>query len=532
VSGRWPNRPARRSRATGAAALACAAAALAGGCGGDEPPDPATLAPPDAPLYVESIAKPEGDAKEALEGALSKLLNSDDPGGVIVDRLQNELDSEQTEISYSEDIEPGLGERAGLFVETFTDDGVSAVAVAVTDAEAARALIDKAAASLDDQLEDATYKGVPYRVGAGGAAGIVGDFLVVGTEPGFRAAVDASQGDSLAEDEEFASARETFESDFEDAGEEQIVSVYADIPGALDGVADAGDITPEERSIVEGALGGATDAPVLAAIGASDDSLGFDLSTPGADGAAAPTAAETALLGELPGDSWAALGFNDVGDAVSQGLQQLQSADVPGVPPGGLPEVIRDQTGVDVESLVSWIGDVALFARGTSLLSVGGGAVIETTDPEASAQSLTDLGELLSGQLQGEAEVGPLDLEQGGEGFSIQLPGAPDQIHFAQREDRVAITYGDDATEEAFAPSEPLAGSEAFENAEGSLGADLDLTGFVEFEPILELAGVAGASDDPGYAAAEPYLAHLDFLAFGGRVVEDRALTRVAVGLK
>ena len=115
MSGRWPNRPARRSRATGAAALACAAAALAGGCGGDEPPDPATLAPPDAPLYVESIAKPEGDAKEALEGALSKLLNSDDPGGVIVDRLQNELDSEQTEISYSEDIEPGLGERAGLF---------------------------------------------------------------------------------------------------------------------------------------------------------------------------------------------------------------------------------------------------------------------------------------------------------------------------------------------------------------------------------------------------------------------------------
>jgi hypothetical protein len=524
---------ARRWLAAGAVAVFAATIALTAGCGGgdEEPPDPATLAPPDAPIYIESVAKPEGETAETLEGALSKLLDTDDPAGFVVERLDSELEPEG--LSYAEDIDPWLGERGGLFVQTFTDEAEGAAAVDVTDPDAAEAFLDKAEASAEEPTEDATYKGVTYRVQRdGNATGLVGDFLVAGTEGGFKAAVDASQGDSLAENEEFSSESDEFASAFEDTGEEQVMTLYADVPGVLDGVAEAGEITAQERSIFERVLGGAAKAPIVAAIGASEDSVGLDLSAPVSGTAAAPAATTSELLSDLPGESWAAVGFNDLGDALRQGLDELSAAQIPGVPQGGLLEAIRSQTGVDVESYVSWIGDVALFVQGTSPLEVGGGAVIETTDPDASADSLRQLEGLLKRELRGEAAIGPIEGEGEGEGFSVQPPGAPEKINVVQLEDKVAAVYGEEATEQAFTPSQPLRDSEAFENVEGSLGEDLDLTGFVEVEPILDLAEAGGATDDPDYASAQPYLEHLDFLAFGGRQEEERALTRIALGLK
>lgn len=521
-------------RAASAVLLAGLSTCALVACGGEEPapPDPATVVPSDAPLYVESVAKPEGDEEEALEGALSKVLNTDDPGGFITDRIDQELTEEDEDISFDEDIDPWLGERAGSFFQTFTDDPVGAVAAEVTDTGAAQEFIDKVSAGDDQPAEETSYRGIEYRLDEdeNTATGIVGEFLVVGSEEGFQAAVDASQGESLAGDERFTSAREEFESDFEETGEERVATLYADVAGVLEALEDAREITAQDRQTFEEAIGEAAEASVLAGIGASDDSLGFDLSVPLTEPEAAPATESAELLAELPGEAWAALGLNDLGESLTAGLEQLDA--LPGAPPGGISAAIQRETGIDVRDYVSWLGDVALFVEGTSPLDVGGGAVIETTDPDASGRAIAGLEGLLRRELRGEAEVGPLDLEGGGEGFSIQPPGAPDQLHVVQRDDRVAVVYGDEAAEQAFEPSEALGEAEIFETAEGSLGEEFGVSGFLDLEPALELAEAGGASEDPDYTEAKPYLDHLDFLAFGGRVADNRGLFRIAVGLE
>ena len=172
-------------------------AVLAGCGGGGGPsapagPDPATLAPADAPLFGEGVVRPEGDRKEALESALSKLLATDDPGAFVVEQLDEALAGSDTGLAYQDDIEPWLGEQAGFFLETFTEDADGAVVIAATDPQAANAAIETAAAADKVPERRSSYEGVDYLVDRRGtAAGLLGDFVVIGTENAFRDAVDA-----------------------------------------------------------------------------------------------------------------------------------------------------------------------------------------------------------------------------------------------------------------------------------------------------------------------------------------------------
>ena len=116
--------------------------ASCGGDGGDGPsapvgPDPATLAPADAPLFAEGVVRPEGDQKEAIDSALSKLLATDDPGTFVVEQLDKALAGSDAGVTYQDDIEPWLGEQAGFFLETFTEDADGAAVVATTAAPSA-----------------------------------------------------------------------------------------------------------------------------------------------------------------------------------------------------------------------------------------------------------------------------------------------------------------------------------------------------------------------------------------------------------
>ena len=76
---------------------------------------------------------------------------------------------------------------------------------------------------------------------------------------------------------------------------------------------------------------------------------------------------------------------------------------------------LRQELGLDLqEDVFSWIGDVAFFARGTTMDSIEGGAVIEVTDPakaKAAFGKLTGLAQSRGGvpakpvQIDG-AEIG------------------------------------------------------------------------------------------------------------------------------
>jgi hypothetical protein len=180
--------------------LALLAALVLAACGSDDEessgtdlgPSPAEVTPGDAPIYFEAVVRPNGDLEDGLLSALRKLTGEEDPGAIIRSEIDDSISEDG--FSYSEDIEPWLGTRAGAFVADFGSKGGSssdgaatdptaAAVVAVTDADAARDAIQKAADADDLKESDETYEGVDYKVDSEGTAvGIVGDFLVAGPD--------------------------------------------------------------------------------------------------------------------------------------------------------------------------------------------------------------------------------------------------------------------------------------------------------------------------------------------------------------
>src|SRR3954468_18210306 len=123
-----------------------------------------------------------------------------------------------------QDIAPWLGQKAGVWVA-----GVDrakpgyVVLVAAKDTEKAQEVLDKSAKQEKKAVKQRSYKDVDYQVDSDGvAAGIVGDFLTVGTEPEFKRTVAAEDGDSLADEKRFKSAIDALDDD-------RIGSFYVDL---------------------------------------------------------------------------------------------------------------------------------------------------------------------------------------------------------------------------------------------------------------------------------------------------------------
>jgi Protein of unknown function (DUF3352) len=492
-----------------------------GACGGDdEPSAPATAAvtPADAAVFAEAAVRPEGDQQEALDDALSKLLNTDDPGGFVVERLDAALREGDAGITYSEDIEPWLGEEAGLFFTGFTDQGDGAFVAEVTDRAAAEAAIEKLRTAQDATATDRSYHGVEYGVDDDDTAtGFVQDFLVAGTEDGLRGAIEASQGDSLADDP-------SFQAEVAGAADDSVATVYAEGPTVLDSLVEAGEIAEQQRATLEEQVGAIAEQPVIASLTAAADNLAAQAAYAADDAASAE---ESPLLRELPADAWLAFAAADLGEDVERTVEQQGLTDLPGF--GAFEAQLESRLGVDLGGLAGWIGDVGAYASGTSIFGLGGALELETTDEAASSEALSTIRRALGRDpsLPIEPLSGPRE-----EGFTVTPSDAPVQIVVVQREGRVVAGLGQDSIDQVFTPAETLEGSEAFGAATGALGDDYAAGFFLDFEPLLELAEGVGATDDPDYQAAKPYLDHLDYLITGVRREDDRDTSRVVLGLR
>jgi hypothetical protein len=505
-----------------------AVGAWAGGCGGgggeEEPTGPATMTPSDAPIYLEAVVRPQDDQREAVDEALSKLLNTSDPGSFVTTRIDQAL--EQDQLSYGEDIAPWLGGRAGVFVENFKQvEPDAAVVVEATDTDAARTAIDKAAAADGTTERDASYKGVEYTVDTGSEAdGIVGNFAVAGTEAAFRDVVDVSQGDaSLADNQDFTS-------ELDAASGDPVFTAFANVPQVLAGVQKAARITPEQRALLEGVLGGIADAPALTTLTAEPDRLTVDTSLGALNPATRLAGGESALIKSLPGDSWAALGFSNLGPTGKAIIERL--GPTPEAALRAFEEGFRTRTGFGIETdFLSWAGDVALFASGTGIFDVTAGAVLETKDTTASLAAIDNVQQVLESNT--DLRVGPLNVQGGGEGFTIQPIGLPATINVVQRGNRIVAAYGGDVgIAEAFSPTRSLGDSGQFSTAADALGGDYTAAGFLDFGPLRDVFEVGGGTANSAYARAKPYLDHLDYLALGSRQGDDTDLFRAVLGLK
>ena len=340
------------------------AVALVAGCGGggsSGEADPATVVPPDALFYAEAVVRPEGSQREDALDAAGKLLLTDDPEGEIRRRLDQAFE----DFDYERDVEPWLGERAGLWLPpAASDDDPGVLLLAATDTEQAMESLEAAF----ERPTARTHRDHEYIVDASGvAAGIVGDFVAIGREQNYRRTVDAAEGESLAETDEYADAVDALE-------DERLAHFWADTSALVERALE------HEDAQVATLLPLDELPPVAGSFVADGDRLALEVRMRTVESFGPLLASgSTPLLQELPGDTWAAFGAHDAGTALRATFDRIAGA-IGGL---ALRREFESETGLDLDrDLLDWIGHVAFFVRGTTPPGLDGGLVIQPSDED------------------------------------------------------------------------------------------------------------------------------------------------------
>ena len=346
-----------------AAAAALAISACGGGGGGVSSDDPASLAPADAPVYIQGTIRPHGATKTNVESLASTISGFGDPTGQLTALLDKSLNDTPNlsgkHLSFAKDIDPWLGDRAGVFVEGFSDNPPAAGIVQTTDTKATQQFIDDTKQKGD---KDRSYKGVDYLVDGtdGTAAGVVGDFLVVGNEQAFKDAVDVSKGgDSLGD-----------QSDFTDALDQAPSGSLADVYVGLQQVTDtlrAQD--PANAKSLEASIGDTSGKTVLGSLVPAKDSLELDLATNANQNFQLSDVSK--LIETFPSDSFVAFGIPDLGATVSKTIDQLEKSGVAGISRAAIDQQLS-AAGLSLDDITSALGDLGIFVEGTDKASLQG----------------------------------------------------------------------------------------------------------------------------------------------------------------
>jgi hypothetical protein len=486
---------------------------VAAGCGDDEAASSATsLAPSGSWVYAEVELDPSGDQKQAIDELIGKFPGEGTPGERLRGLIEQGLRESDAPISFEKDIEPWLGDTAAAFVGG-TDAEASAGLIATDDEDAAREALEK---SMEGQGREKSYEGVDYLVAGEVAGGVLDGFLVVGSERGFKAAVDTSEGGPpLSDDERYEEATA-------DLTKDRLGLVYFNMPALVRTLQQAPGAVPL------GPFGDLFKDPVVATFDVDRDAVTMEADAPASLASSPPFFGQGSdLINELPADSWLAFAQPDLGKLLDYYIEAF------GASVGGRDVIegqFRTATGLDLDrDLLGWMGDFAVFVRGTSVTGLNGGIVIETTDRAASRRLITRvaaLAERSRSTLAG-ADVGPLTAPGGGEGFTLRDDDTPAPIHVFQRDDRFVVAYGDAAAEGALAPADRLGDSPEFTDAAQSIDG-YAVTFYLALAPVIELAD-SEVGDDPDWQSAKPYLEPLEAIVSGTAGDDDELRTALKI---
>jgi len=486
--------------------VAAFAALAAAGCGGsgDGGTDPASVAPAGTPLYVEATIGPDAETAEAVDALAETIAGVADLGELVI----SELDFDRP-VDFASEVEPWLGERAGLFPREYDGDDFVGYnfAIQVTDAAAAREFV---AEQLEggDEAKQVTYEGVEFAIDPedGAAVGVFDGLLVLADDrQGFEEAVDAAAGDSLAGDDAFA-------------------DLYVDV-GAL--IEDSGEPIDPDAQVFLDAIGlEPGEATLAASLIPSTDSFELDVSTDltGEN----PSAGDVSeLLGSLPASSVAAFATPELGAAFGELVDRIDENGIEGeVPPDQFKDALK-VAGIDVEAIGGAVGAGAVFVedgRG----GPSGGLVLEATDPEEAADAVADVGAFL-----GEVEAGVIGpAGEGLTGFSLRSPDLGEKpLIVAGDDDRVVVAYGFEAAVRALdGGGETLADDPGFQAAAEALG-ETPISAYVEGPPALRLVGTLVDPGDDDFEDARPYLEKVDYIALGTGADGNRSTAKAIVGV-
>jgi hypothetical protein len=357
------------------------------------------------------------------------------------------------------------------------------------------------------------------------AAGIVGDFFTVGTEPEFKRTVRAEDGDSLADDKRYSST-------IDDLSDDRIGHFYVDLkpffeqavksdPNAAGQLEQLRSIFPIDKL-----------EPLGGALLANGDRIAFDTIMRGSGvkslGAFSPLlgTGTTPLIAELPGDAWAAYGAPNVGPGLKSLFTRLAGAF------GGAAaaQQLEQQYGIDLDrDVFGWIGDIALFVRGSDKASLEGGLVIKATNAGNMRNAFGKLVGLI--QSQGGKKVQPVKVKGAAAAFSLgQTADLGKRTILARSDDRVVLGVGEAATADALAPAEKLGDSELYGQAKDLL-EDVDPTLLLSMPDLVEAVDASGETD-ADWQKAKPYLDAFTVFASGGSFKDDELKSRAVAGLK
>jgi Protein of unknown function (DUF3352) len=516
----------RAGNTGGALGLAASIALAIAACGDGDGAELASLAPPDAPFYAEVALRPGGEQAEAIEAYAERVAGFEDPTAAIIAELEGSLADGDINATYSDDIEPWLGERGALFVRSFERSSASAMTpdvalmAEVDDTGTAQEFIDLAAGNTEGSGDEHSYDGVDYRLDDEGTAiGLIDDILTVGPEDAFKVAVDAADGESLAESEEFTQRTEAL-----GAGDELLATVYLEPGAAIEAAFASEDVNQSDARSLKPLLGGPLSDPLAIGLSATPAAARLDLVSKleGEEN----IATDASLIERLPGGSWFAVGAPDLGAALERALDQLANSGLPGA--RSIRETIRDATGFDLRpDSLDWLGDAAAYVEGTSAPGFTAGLIAETTDPRG-PRKLLERAQNSAERESGLRSAAPPDGAE--RGFSLGLPGLGGGAEAGLIGGRLVAVAGGTVAE-ALAPHTRLGDDPGYEATVESLGEEFPPGLYVRLESFFEVAEQGGSASDPAYQAAIPYLEAFESLAAGTRVEDGLALTRLTVSL-
>jgi hypothetical protein len=507
--------------------LAALVALLVAGCGGSSDSgsgaDPATVAPPSAPIFIDFTVHPEGATKTNIEELAKKLAGVDNLGDLIVTELENSASSEGEEFDFEKEVEPWLGEEGGLFLQEYEGKDFQGYGAAIQaeDEGEAQDFVDKQAEQSDEKNEEGSYEGVDFEVQEDETTiGVFDGFVVIAeNEAIFKSMVDASEGENLAGEDAFTSA-------MDNVPDESAADVYVDIGGLIE---EAGnEIDANTQTFLDSVGIEPKEATAVASLVPNSDNVELDLSS-NISGDNPPSGDASDLLGSLPGTAVGAFASAEFGKRFNEGITRIDEEGIPGqVPPHKLKKTLKE-AGVDLEVIANSIGDVGVYVTGNSEKTLAGALVMEAESDTQATNTVSNIGLFLR-----KAGVpGVTKISEGATGFSIRSPELGRQpVVVAAKDSRIVIGYGLASALSAFQESsKALADNPAFKEAESALG-DTPIAAFVDGPSALKLASALVPPGEEEFEEAQQYLRKISYLAIGSDASDGLATAKLIVGVK
>ncbi|HEX5984516.1 MAG TPA: DUF3352 domain-containing protein [Solirubrobacterales bacterium] len=508
-------------------ALVALAALLLAGCGGGDDEggsgDPAAVAPASAPIFIDFTVRPEGATKQNIDALAQQIAGIDNLGDLIVSELESSAAGSGDEFDYEKEVEPWLGEQGGLFLEEYEGDDFEGYGAAVqtSDEDAALEFLVKQSEADDEELKDGSYEGVDFKVEEDETTFGVFDGLVVFAEDEaiFKSMVDASEGESLAGDDDYTSA-------VANVPDDSAADVFVDIGALIE--ESGGEIDDETRVFLDSVGIEPDEATAVASLVPGSDLIEIDLST-NLSGEDPPSGDASELLGSMPATAVGAFASAEFGDRFNEGIDQIDKEGIPGeIPPNQLKKTLKEE-GIDLESIAGSIGDVGAYVTGNSERTLGGAMVLDTENADQAKNTVANIGLLL----RSTGTPGITKITQGASGFSIRSPELGRQpVVVVAKGSRMAIGYGLAPTLASFEEAgKTLADLPAYNEATDALGGT-PIAAFVNGPAALNLASALVPPGEVEFEEAEQFLQKIDYMALGSEASDGLATAKLIVGVK